>query len=455
MQIRTRLTLLFTALVAALLAAFAVTIYLTSSEIREEEYFKRLRQQAATKANLLLDTKVPPQVLQLIYKNAPNALFQEEVAIYDTAFHLLYHDAVEIDKVKETRSMIDSINARQELKYYLGDVQVVGFLYQHNGKPYVITAAAKDEYGLSKLASLRNTIMIALLASVILIFFTGHFLARKSLQPVSLLLGKIRKITASRLDLRLDEGNRKDELAALAIAFNEVLDRLEQSFDAQKHFVSNISHELRTPLTAMLTELQLTTAKERSNEAYRESILHAIDDTRKLIRLTNSLLDLAKANYDQTEIALKDLRIDELLLDARAEVLHLQPAYKIDMVLAQEIGKEQDISTRGNEYLLKVAFSNLIENGCKFSGQQQCTIYCSYDDRQIHIRFADKGRGIPAEELVHIFTPFYRGSNRKAAEGNGIGLYLTQKIVELHQGTISVSSQEQAGTTFTISLPHL
>ncbi|MFX8339412.1 hypothetical protein ABTL37_19680, partial [Acinetobacter baumannii] len=84
---------------------------------------------------------------QLIYKKSPNALFQEEVAIYDTAFNLLYHDAVDIDKVKESKSLIDSIVSLKEVHFYLKDLQVVGFLYLNNGKPYVITAAARDDFG--------------------------------------------------------------------------------------------------------------------------------------------------------------------------------------------------------------------------------------------------------------------------------------------------------------------
>lgn len=455
MQIKTRLTLLFTSLIAALLLAFALTVYFTSSETREDEYFKRLMQQAGTKANLLFDTKIAPNVLQLIYKKAPNALFQEEVAIYDTAFHLLYHDAVEIDKVKETQGMIDTIITKKEIQFYIEDVQVVGFLYEHDNNHYIITAAAKDEYGLLKLLKLRNTLLISFLLSVIVIFFVGQFLAKKSLQPVSSLLQKVKNITVTNLDLRVDEGNRRDEIAALAITFNEMLTRLENSFDAQKHFVSNISHELRTPLTAMLAEMELTIQKERSTTEYRHSIEHIISDTQKLIKLSNSLLDLAKASYDQTEIAFKPIRLDEILLDARNDVLHSKPDYKVNIAFEKEIDNDLFISVNGNEYLLKTAFSNLMENGCKFSSNNQSTTSISYNDKNIILRFSDTGIGIAKEDQQQIFTPFYRGSNKKFADGNGIGLFLTQKIIALHSGAISVTSKENEGTTFTVTLSHL
>lgn len=454
MQIKTRLTLLFTSLIAALLLAFALTVYFTSSATREEEYFKRLKQEGATKANLLFDTKVAPDVLQIIYKKAPNALFQEEVAIYDTSFNLLYHDAVDIDKVKETRGMIDSIIALKQIQFYINDMQVVGFLYEHNNNRYVVTSASIDGYGLAKLINLRNTLLIAFLVSVVVIFFVGRFLAKKAFQPVSIMVDKVKNITATNLDLRIDEGNRKDEIAALAITFNEMLNRLEDSFDAQKHFVSNISHELRTPLTAMLAEMQLTIQKERTNTEYKQSIEHIISDTQKLIRLSSSLLDLAKANYDQTEISFKEMRLDEILLDASNDVLHNQSNNKVNIAFEKEIENDDFISVQGNEYLLKVAFINLMENGCKFSQNKQSNVSISYDEQNIILSFSDNGIGISPEELQHIFIPFYRGKNKKFADGNGIGLFLAHKIISLHKGDITIQSKENNGTIFKVTIPH-
>ena len=454
MKIRMRLTLLFTSLVAALLLAFALSVYYNTSKEREEEYFKWLKQQATTKANLLFDTKVAPDMLQLIYKKAPDALFQEEVAIYDTASNLLYHDAANVDKAKQTRGMIDSILAQKEVQFYVGNVQVEGFLYEHNNKQYIITSAATDGYGLVKQMELRNTLILSFLAAIVVILFVGRFLAMKALEPVSSLVEKVKSITATNLDLRVNEGNRKDEIAALAITFNEMLDRLEKSFDAQKHFVSNISHELRTPLTAMLAEMQLTLHKERDITEYKETIVRIVQDTRKLIRLSNSLLDLAKANYDQTEISFKTIRVDEVLLDAHNDVLHNNIGYKINIVFEKEIDNDSFISIKGNEYLLKVAFINLMENGCKFSANKQSTISISYNEEHIILCFSDNGVGINSKEVNQIFTPFYRGSNKKFADGNGIGLFLTQKIIVLHGGTIEVQSVVGEGTTFKVILEH-
>lgn len=283
----------------------------------------------------------------------------------------------------------------------------------------------------------------------------GHVFASKALQPVSDLIDEVDIITATNLDLRVHEGNGKDEIAELAVTFNAMLNRLEQSFDAQKEFVSNISHELRTPITAMLTELQVTVEKERSNEFYKEAIHHAISDTQKLVRLSNSLLDLAKANYDHTEISFRDTRLDEVLLDARNDVMHDHPDYRISIIFEQEIEDDNFISISANAYLLKVAFMNLMENGCKFSDPKEASVAISYFQNKTLLRFQDQGIGISEEEISKIFNPFYRGGDKKLVAGNGIGLSLTKKIVELHQGNIAVSSRPGSGTTFTVEFLHL
>jgi signal transduction histidine kinase len=454
MKIRLKLTLLFSGLFGVLLLGFSLTIYFFNANQREEEYFKRLRQLAITKTNLLLGAKVEPSVLQLIYKNSLNTLPQEEVAIYDTGFDLLYHDAGDIDKVKETRAMIDSIRLLKEIHFYVEDLQAIGFTYPFGGKTYVITAAAKDVDGLRKLTTLRIALGAGFAMAILLTLVAGSIFSRKALQPVSEMVDKAEAISASHLDLRIPTGNGTDEMAELAITFNRMLDRLEKSFNAQTQFVSNISHELRTPLAAIIAELEVSAIKERNREEYKEVIRLILADARKLARLSNDLLDMAKASYDQAKIAFKELRLDEVLLDARQGVIKSNPGYKVDIIYEREIEEGDFICIKGNEYLLKVAFGNIIENGCKFSRDHQCAVSISFAEEKTILRFTDHGIGITAEDLNHIFTPFYRGENKKYAAGNGIGLSLTARIIQLHQGTISVNSLVNKGTTFTIELSY-
>lgn len=454
MTIRNKLTILFTSIMAGLLLLFALLIYFSFSSNREDEYYNLLQHTAITKANLYLDAVIDPGLLQLIYQHADTSQFHEVVAIYDTAGHLLYSDLKEKNVSASTNQLISKILRARELRFNRKGIKVIGIIYRHHQTNYIIIAAARDNAGYIKLHSLKFTLLIAFIIACF-IYIAGYIFASKALQPVSALVERVEEITATNLDLRINEGNGKDEISELATTFNAMLNRLEKSFDAQKEFVSNISHELRTPLTAMLTELQVAVEKERSTESYKSSINRAIDDARKLVRLFQSLLDLAKANYDHTEISFKELRLDEVILDARNDLLRNHPEFKINIIFEQEIEDDDFISVLGNEYLLKVAFMNLIDNGCKFSEEHEASVAITYLKEKTILRFQDNGIGIIEEELPKIFNPFFRGGDKKFAGGNGIGLSLTQKIIDLHQGSITVNSQIGKGTLFTVELRHV
>lgn len=455
MKIRTRLTILFTLVTATILLAFAAVIYYTAKENREKEFYTLLKKEAVTKANLFLNASVHRKTLQDIYHNNRQILNEVEVAIYDPAFILLYHDAVDIDFVKETKQMIDEINQKGEISFYQEAWQVIGLRYAFQGENYIVTAAAIDQYGYTKLDSLFRTIVIVFIISVLFIYIAGRLFSKKAFEPVKEMTEKAANISATNLDLRLTGNSSKDELSELANTFNEMLDRLENSFDAQKHFVSNISHELRTPLAAIIAELELSANKDRSMAEYKRAIADALADAKKLARLSNSLLDFAKASYDPSEIAFKPVRVDEALLDARQQVQKVNPDYKINIHFDPEFLQDEDnnqISVNGNEYLLKVAFVNLFENGCKFSNDRQSTVSISFSDKKIVLRFVDKGIGISEVDIKNVFTPFYRGENKTFVEGNGIGLSLTHKIILLHNGTLNILSKENQGTVFVVEL---
>ncbi|MCU7695513.1 sensor histidine kinase [Haoranjiania flava] len=452
MKIKTRLTILFTLITAAILLAFASVIYISAKENREKEFYSLLKKEALTKANLFFNAKVETQTLQDIYKNNRQILNEVEVAIYDSSFNLLYHDAVDIDYVKETPEMINEIYQKREKQFYQEDWQVIGLRYEFENKNYIITATAIDQYGYNKLDSLLKNSIVVFVISILFIYVAGRFFSKRAFDPVKEMTEKTKVISATNLDLRLNSNGSKDELSELANTFNEMLSRLENSFDAQKNFVSNISHELRTPLAAIITELELSANKEKNAEEYKTAINNALNDAKKLVRLSNSLLDLAKASYDPAEISFKPIRIDEILLDARQQVQKVNSDYKIDIHFENDFENDNQISVNGNEYLLKVAFVNLFENGCKFSNNKQCNVSVFFENEKMKLCFTDKGIGISEDDLKNIFVPFYRGDNKNIADGNGIGLSLTQKIIHLHKGSISVQSKQLQGTTFTVDL---
>ncbi len=301
-------------------------------------------------------------------------------------------------------------------------------------------------------ANLRTLLILLWLLVLIIFFFASRWLSKLALRPLSHMADKAGEISATNLHLRLSEGDRRNEIDQLAVSFNRMLDRLENSFDAQREFVSNVSHELRTPLSAIIGELQLVLEEKDLSQDLRISLENILSDARKLSRLSTGLMDMAKASYEPHQISLKYCRLDELIMDARKETLRNHPEYQIHLKMDESLDDEDYITVRGNSYLLTVAFANIMDNACKFSSDRRVEILLAYDQEQSEtfISFTDQGPGIPENEQQDIFQPFFRGSNKTTSEGSGIGLSLVQRIVSLHQAKLSLDSAPGEGTTMRI-----
>ena len=301
-----------------------------------------------------------------------------------------------------------------------------------------------------------NTRLLAVWAvSFGLLFVIGYFMARSVLKPVSEIVKQVEAITASNISKRVEVEDHKDEIGELARTFNKTLDRLEESFEAQKMFISNVSHELRTPMAALIAELELSLYKERSSEDYKKVVENALSDARNIEKLSNGLMDLAKASYNTEQISMSAIRLDEVLLDASAMVMKAHSGYNVDLRFEDDTEDDGMVTIRGNDYLLRTAFVNLIENNCKFSSDQSSTVQISFSKHKVLIRFSDTGIGIPEEDMEHLFEPFYRGRNRDFSQGNGIGMALVERIIKLHKGAISVYSHHDKGTVFTLIFDYL
>lgn len=451
MNLKTRITLWFTALTVLILVVFMGIIYFSAYQNRLSEFYDILEKEAITKANLLLDTSLDAETLQTIYRKNREILYEVEVAIYDAEENLIYHDAVDIDFVKETPEMFEAIRQSRQLRFLQDNWQVLGFEYELGGQKYLITSAAYDYYGYNKLQNVRDTMIISLLLGLVLLVLLGFYFSKRMLRPVSEMIVEAEMISASNLHLRLRESNTKDELNQLAQTFNKLLERLEKSFDSQRQFVSYVAHEVRTPLAAMITELEWVLQKDRDVSEYQATIENILQDSHKLSKLTSDLLDFAKANYDRSEVKFKETRIDEVLLEASQQVQHENPEFKIEIEFGDSF-EEQEISVEGNEYLLVLALKNLIHNACKFSKEKSCQVGVDVIGQLIQLKISDQGIGIPPKELSKIFDPFFRGSNKSFSKGSGIGLTLVKKIIDLHEGSLDVQSEVGKGTKILIQL---
>ncbi len=308
-------------------------------------------------------------------------------------------------------------------------------------------------------AFVRDHLLLCLSVTAVLlvvVFLTFYAIAYHALLPLREMAQVAEGINERQLHQRLPERGIDDEFTTLTVALNAMLDRMEQSFDEQKMFVSNVSHEMRTPLAAIIAGLDLSLQKERTAQEYVGTIANALDDAHRINRLIDGLLNLAKASYNREQIQKEAIRLDELLLDARATILKGHPQYHIELIFEQDCDDDDSLITvMGNVYLLTVAFSNLIENNCKYSSDKSSFIQISYWEQLAIVRLSDSGIGMSDDDKAHLFTLFYRGDKERTVEGYGIGMVLSQRIIHLHEGTIAVYSEHGKGTTYVIELPHV
>ena len=153
---------------------------------------------------------------------------------------------------------------------------------------------------------------------------------------------------------------------------------------------------------------------------------------------------------------MKEIRLDELLLDVRELILRAHPDYSVELVFSNaEADDDRLITTKGNPYLLNIAFANLIENNCKYSANHSSMVQISFTNEWSVVRMSDNGLGMSGQDKENLFKLFYRGNTEGSVEGHGIGMALAQKIISLHNGHIAVLSEQGKGTLFTVKLHHV
>lgn len=454
MNIRTKLILRFTTIVATILLAFSLAVYYLSADYRKEEFFNRLESRAVTTARLYVTVQeVDVNMLRIIDKNSIHALFEEKVLIFDPSDKLVYSSLDDLH-VNYSSELLKEIRQKGKLEYTLADIEHLGLVYQGEQGEFVVVSSAYDRYGRSKLQNLRNVLLAGLVIGILIIVATGAVFAGQVLQPLARLNAEVSSISAGNLSRRIDEGNRRDEIAQLAMNFNDMLSRLESAFEMQQQFVSNASHELRTPLAAITSQLQLVLDKKRTPEEYQQALQSLLDDTRTLVELTNGLLALAQSGIEKQRFTFSPVRVDETLFAAQNELVKAHPDFHFLIEYDNLPEDESLLIIPGNEHLLKIAFLNLMDNACKFSDDHTVRIGFAANGETIDIAFSDNGVGIPPEEQEMIFNPFYRSSSTPAAaRGYGIGLSLCRRIVQLHNGSIKVWSLPGKGSRFKVTFP--
>ncbi len=439
MNLRIRFAFWFAAFVAIVLSVTFTLIYAQSAEFREAEFFERLEQKARTTQRMWFDVQeIDSALLKIIDRNTLTSLFSERVLMFDKDNRLIY-SSIDDDSVRIDFDLLQKIRQEKEINYtdLNTNYETTGLVIEVNGHENVVMASAHDLYGFRKLANLFNILVFTWVMGLGLSVLFAYFYVRNIIgRPLGNLTNQIAKIVEHDLTTRIEVPVNQNELSILAKNFNDLLERLEQAFEAQHSFVQYASHELRTPLANMLSETENTLSKDRSPELYRQTLNSLREEQSRLVEMTNSLLLLSRYKTARLSDSTPLIRIDEVLYNTMEDLKVSIPEYKIVLGFAGIPENDTDLLVQGNEALLRTTFRNLLENACRYSFNQDAQILIKSSRGQLEVYFDNHGPTLSEVESNRLFTPFFRGENAAGKRGYGLGLVIAQRILGIHGARI-------------------
>ncbi|MCE6990264.1 HAMP domain-containing sensor histidine kinase [Dyadobacter sp. CY323] len=454
MNIKARLTLMFTMLVGSIMALFCLSIYFFYDQYREKQFYSFLNERGQTIAQLVeASNGISKADIQKIEKENKTILLNEEITIYDGSDSVIFISGKE--KYVLNAPMLADARSGKEIhtKEHKREMIVIRHILQDHRKPWVIVVIADDYLGMNQLDRLRQILVIGWLLSLVLVGVAGWQFSNDAIKPVADIIDQVNNISAGNLHEKVKVGREKDELALLAETFNQMLTRLEIAFVAQKNFVSHASHELRTPLALIMSEAELSLMKERTPADYQDALQGIWAEAKEMNELVNRLLELARTDENAFKVSFSRIRVDEVLWQAKTTIQHKNPDNQVHIHYAKIPDDEEQLKRYADESLLRTAFVNLMDNACKYSANNTVNVFLEIKNNQIRIYFKDTGIGISPEELPYIFDTFYRSAKTISKPGYGIGLALTKRIINMQGATIDVESVAGTGTTFIVRFP--
>ena len=299
----------------------------------------------------------------------------------------------------------------------------------------------------------RWTLFLVTLSAFPVCCLTAFVIAKRGIQPVVDVTKTANRIRSTTLSERIESGQFPTELRELVETFNDMLQRLQESFERLSRFSADIAHELRTPVNNMRGEAEVALSKSRSVEEVRESLASNLEETVRLSRIIDSLLLLARAESPAREL-------DREPIDLSSELTRIYEYYDVLMADADiqwVVECPAGLVVEANRPLLQRAIGNLIENALHYTPSGGTIAVCAIPSAtSLRIEVADNGAGIPPEDLPHVFDRFYRVEKDRSTStgGSGLGLAIVRSVVELHGGEVKIESIHNIGTTVVLTLPY-
>ncbi|MBS1559052.1 MAG: HAMP domain-containing histidine kinase [Bacteroidetes bacterium] len=452
MLIKHKIILVFILFSGILLTLFSVYIYVASVTTRRSSFAERMKNKAvATKEIYELHDKVAEKIITSIPEQSEYVFDEKNRLIFsindipDFNFDQSFFAKVEKEKESSFSYTLKTSDKKKDgyaLVIYKGDLK----------RTIVITAY--DKVGIETVNRLAFNLVIGNFIFLIAVGLVAYAFSVRLFRPVNDLVSQAESVQGHDLSFRLSYANPKDEIGIVASSFNKALGRIQTLVESQKSFISYASHELRTPLAALHGIIDTSLNYDNDPEATHQSLIAAKKEIVKATNLVNHLLQLAKIESSDPLTKTSLVNMMDVLLDAISLFKIKNPEQQFSFDILGR-ANETTIEVIGHDQLLKTAFENLIDNASKYSHRQKIDIRLEVIGQQIKIQIIDRGIGLPQDEEMKVFEPFYRAQNAQAISGFGLGLALTKKIFVLHGGHVFLERNQESGITANVLLPVL
>lgn len=456
--VRVRLTLWYVLFFGLLLAAFSVFVYTLLSRTLYARFDQSLLNVAHAVSGEFCtelaenEAPVSSAAQAVVELRLPNV----RVAIFDRE-QLLASNAARDEQINLSTEManvsLDSVPSFHTVSAHGREGARMAALPTHFGDRDYIVAVAEPLHDLNEqLESIARIFYLGFPASLLVAGVGGFLLAKKSLAPVVAMSNQAERISARNLNERLIVSNQNDELGNLARVFNDLLSRLDRSFEGMRKFMADASHELRTPLSIIRGEADVALSDERDPAEYRDALSIIHDEAKRLSRIVDDMLALARSDAGLQFLQVEEFYLNDVIEECCKAARVLASGKGISLTASPMM----DVAFRGDEGLVRRMILNLLDNAIKFTpagGAVTVALVC--ESAKVKIVVCDTGVGIPSESVPHVFERFYRANKaRSRAEGgSGLGLSIAKWAAEAHKGTIELQSVPGHGSTFTVSLP--
>ncbi len=457
MTINFKMTLLSTVVFGLLLAGFAILIYRGLREAEIAKLDARLEVHAGkiqTEFEEEADEGTIPVAKDLLSLKT-DGLPEVKMRIIDRENKIFFQDS--LLATSSTRPLHDGLTGVSEKSFLrLGneDFRCLWAPITFEGKTnYVQQIAAPMTEVEGNLQYLRLLFLIIIPLALLITAVAASLITRVAFRPMSGMVETARRISASNLHTRLVLPEVHDEVRALGDALNKMIERIDSAFKSQRQFIADASHEIRTPLSIISTELEFV-ERQVTDSTIQDSIQASLAEIDRLARMAEGMLLLARLDSSQDVLRFKPTRLDELLV----ECVQLMRALAAKKHIEINLSIEEAVEITADTEKLKSVILNLLDNSIRYSKPNDSVdaklmLNHSLPKRALII-LEDRGYGIAVSDIPNIFKRFYRGETARAeTSGSGLGLAIAKQIIALHNGSISVQSEEGKGSVFTVELP--